>query len=113
MPTRNTTVPAANRKPKNRTSKRMIEASVLALRAKNTGAFLKLVDSAGPRGVFYSAVAVAKLGLRPASYLFDSDCPAVARRLAKNASMACATDPTVRDRQLSETRCSRSSLLET
>src|SRR3954471_24052905 len=34
-------------------------------------------------------------------------------RLAKKASIACATDPTDFDRQLSDTRCSRSLLFET
>src|SRR3954470_6702791 len=35
------------------------------------------------------------------------------KRLAKKASIACATDATVFDRQLSDTRCSRSLLFET
>jgi hypothetical protein len=62
---------------------------------------------------FYKAVAVAKLGLSiiwPVRFQFVG--PAFATRLAKKTSIACAIDPTVRARQLSDFMCSRSSLFE-
>src|SRR5689334_8450017 len=130
-PTRNTTVPAANRKPKNRTSKRIIEYPFQPCR--QTLPTLSPVRQSGATAVriagfriparnfsrfiglgaeFYSVVAVAKLGLHcpPA---FQLPGPAVAKRLAKKASIACATEPALRERQPSDTRCSRSSLFET
>src|SRR6476619_4217183 len=54
-----------------------------------------------------------RLPLRDARRTFYLPGPAVASRLAKNVSIACAIDPTVRFRQFSDTRCSRSPLLET
>ena len=51
--------------------------------------------------------------LTPCVRTFHLPGPAVASRLAKNASIACAIDPTVRFRQFSDTRCSRSPLFET
>src|ERR1700733_14423478 len=68
----------------------------------------------GHLAVVYKAAAVAKLGLGsrlPVSSHFAG--PAVASRLARNTSIACAIAPTVRSRQVSETRCSRSLLFET
>jgi len=47
--------------------------------------------------VFYRTGAVAKLGLRPRGFPFSVRRPAVARRLAKKASIACAIEPTVRN----------------
>src|SRR3954453_14663076 len=171
-PTRNNTVPAANRKPMNRTSKRIICLSVQTLdqpkdqpktslrsalgtenrhqTIANSPALLNTI-SAGPKTLaerdsrrfrnplrrFYKAPAVAKLGLlrrdgkslsirRSPGRQYDDppvvnstipgrqlDDPAVAIRLAKNPSIACAIEPTARERHPSETRCSRSPLLET
>src|SRR4051794_14694333 len=60
---------------------------------------------------FYRTAAVAKLGLaRCKPRIFQFAEPADTMRLAKKASIACATDPTVLERQLSDTRCSRSLL---
>src|SRR6185436_16614599 len=85
----------------------------------------KLTDSGDLQSIFYTVAAVAKLGLGPpdgtlfslpprnAHYTFHLPGPAVACRLAKNVSIACAIDPTVRFRQFSDTRCSRSPLFET
>ncbi len=54
-------------------------------------------------------------GIGPLSFRsgFHLAGPAVASRLAKNASIACAIEPTVLVRQFSDTRCSRSPLFET
>src|SRR5882757_10172063 len=129
-PTRNTTVPAANKKPMNRTSKRIIEypfqplrhnkalplRNVLPIRpyVSYVGRKGILIDSEDLAVVFYRIAAVAKLGLPPSDrFRFQFAGPAVARRLAKKASIACAIDPTVRERQFSDTRCSRSPLFET
>ena len=84
-----------------------------------------IADSEDQQPIFYTVAAVAKLGLGPpdgtlfslplrdAHRTFHLPGPAVASRLAKNASIACAIDPTVRFRQFSDTRCSRSPLFET
>src|SRR5436190_14913009 len=72
-----------------------------------------LTDSASPSVLFYWAGAVAKLGLLPPGSPFQFADPAATNRLARNASMAWAIEPTVRERQLSDTRCWRSALLET
>ena len=80
-----------------------------------------MADSEDPTLFFYTVVAVAKLGL---GLVYDTlfaqlprDAHAIfhlpASLLAKKASIACAIDPTVLVRQFSETRCSRSPLLET
>src|ERR1700737_114203 len=67
---------------------------------------------------FYKAAAVAKLGpskppqMTPFVHLPRAD-PAVASRLARKTSIAWPIAATVLERQLSETRCSRSPLLET
>src|SRR3979411_1506844 len=75
--------------------------------------FPKPSDSQGLGGIFYRTAAVAKLGLPPPLYAFQLACPALASRLAKKTVITCAIEPTVRDRQVSETRCSRSPLLDT
>src|SRR5215216_5691901 len=84
-----------------------------------------LTDSEDQQSIFYTVAAVAKLGLGPpagrvfslplrnAHWTFHLPGPVVASRLAKNASIAWAIAPTVRHRQLSDTRCSRSALFET
>jgi len=69
----------------------------------------------GPRGHCYTALAVAKLGLfvhAPWS-TFHLVGAAVASRLLRKMSIACAIEAIAFDRQLSDTRCSRSSLFET
>ena len=80
-----------------------------------------MADSEDPTLLFYTVVAVAKLGLglaygalftqlsRHAHSIFHLP----ASLLAKNVSIACAIDPTVLFRQFSDTRCSRSPLFET
>src|SRR5665647_18397 len=138
-PTRNTPVPAANRKPRNRTSKRIVDYPFQPVRRDDRHSFSVCREtirrSAGkhiiscPGGIFdrfpgrvgsfYRTAAVAKLGLAAAalmSFRFAGPQfagPARATRLARKTSMACAIDPTVRERQLSDTRCSRSPLFET
>ena len=80
-----------------------------------------MADSEDPTLLFYTVVAVAKLGL---GLVYDTlfaqlprDAHAIfhlpASLLAKKASIACAIDPTVLFRQFSDTRCSRSPLFET
>ena len=65
-----------------------------------------MTDSEDQQSIFYTVAAVAKLGLglpygtlfrlrlRNAQRTFYLPGPAVASRLAKNASIACAIDPT-------------------
>src|SRR4051794_5814155 len=119
-PTRNSTVPAANKNPMNRTRKRISEYPFQPLR--RPAAFSGQARPAGrrifrfcrPFRGFYRTGAVAKLGLAPLQVPpFQFAAPADTIRLAKKVSIACATDPTVLDRQWSDCRCSRSLLLET
>ena len=63
-------------------------------------------DSAMVSATIYNAAAVSKLGLWGRSIVrFHLPGTAETTRLPRNMSTACATDPTVLERQLSETRC--------
>src|ERR1700709_2426090 len=102
-PTRNTTVPAANKKPMNRTRKRISEYPFQPSAPQQTASSGSIDPCRKPilpilqalAVAFYRTAAVAKLGLaRCEPRLFQFAEPADTIRLAKKASVASATTPT-------------------